>query len=39
MSAGPDMAISQNGLPVPGETFARYSPVVGGTHSPPMKFS
>ena len=39
MSAGADDATSQNGFPVPGETFARYSPVVGGTHSPPMKLS
>ena len=29
-----DDATSQNGFPVPGETFARYSPVVGGTHAP-----
>ena len=28
-----------NGLPVAGVRFSRYSPVVGATQSPPMKFS
>ncbi len=39
MSAALDSATSQNGAPVEGVTFARYLPVVGGTHSPPMKLS
>ena len=29
---------SQNGLPVTGETFSKYSPLTGSRHLPPMKF-
>jgi hypothetical protein len=39
MSAGAEYATSQNASPVDGVGFSRYSPVVGATQSPPMKFS
>ena len=39
MSASVPRAISVNGLPLTGETFSKYSPFTGGTHSPPMKWS
>ena len=39
MSSAVDRAISVNGWPVTGEMFSKYSPLAGGTHSPPMKLS
>ena len=39
MSSASERATSQNGLPVTGETFSKYWPLTGATHSPPMKFS
>jgi hypothetical protein len=38
-SAGADRGTSVNGSPVAGVRFSLYSPVVGGTQCPPMKFS
>ena len=39
MSCGPECATSQNGCPVDGVMFSRYSPVVGAIQWPPMKLS
>ena len=36
MSSAVDRAISVNGWPVTGEMFSKYSPLAGGTNSPPM---
>jgi hypothetical protein len=36
MSSAVERAISVNGLPVTGVMFSKYSPLTGGTHSPPM---
>ena len=39
MSAAPEDGTFVNGRQVAGVTLSRYSPVVGGTHVPAMKFS
>ncbi len=36
MSCASPRATSQNGLPVTGVMFSKYSPEWGSTHSPPM---
>ena len=37
MSASVERGTSQNACPVTGVGFSKYSPPIGGTHSPPMK--
>jgi hypothetical protein len=39
MSSSVPLAASVNCLPVIGETFSKYLPLVGGTHFPPIQFS
>lgn len=39
MSSAVPRATSQKGLPVTGEMFSKYWPLMGGTHSPPIQFS
>ena len=36
MSSAVERGTSQNARPVIGVMFSKYSPLVGGTHSPPM---
>jgi hypothetical protein len=36
MSSAPERGTRQNGLPLIGDTFSKYSPFTGGTHLPPM---
>ena len=38
MSSAVPRAISVNGLPLTGEMFSKYSPFIGSTQSPPMKW-
>ena len=39
MSSAVERAISVKVCPVTGDGFSKYSPLLGGTNSPPMKLS